>query len=129
MQSKFIYFVILVEPLDFHIILPLNPFISPSLKQDGLQGSINTICLGGVQLYGMIGMHGLLRTDPRDIPDPWYGYQVKPIQPTFDVLDAIFFMIFESQSRLFFRDGQNDFNETKCYLEIEKKSNLFIYIF
>ena len=32
---------------------------------------------GGVQLYGMIGMHGLLRTDPRDIPDPWYGYQVR----------------------------------------------------
>ncbi|XP_023338915.1 uncharacterized protein LOC111709480 [Eurytemora carolleeae] len=32
--------------------------------------------IGGVQLYGMIGMHGLLRTDPRDIPDPWYGYQV-----------------------------------------------------
>ncbi len=34
---------------------------------------------GGVQLYGMIGMHGLLRTDPRDIPDPWYGYQVRHI--------------------------------------------------
>ena len=32
--------------------------------------------MGGVQLYGMIGMHGLLRRDPRDIPDPWYGYQV-----------------------------------------------------
>jgi hypothetical protein len=32
--------------------------------------------IGGVQLYGMIGMHGLLRADPRDIPDPWYGYQV-----------------------------------------------------
>ena len=32
--------------------------------------------MGGIQLYGMIGMHGLLRTDPRDIPDPWYGYQV-----------------------------------------------------
>jgi len=32
--------------------------------------------IGGVQLYGMIGMHGLLRSDPRDIPDPWYGYQV-----------------------------------------------------
>ena len=32
--------------------------------------------MGGVQLYGMIGMHGLLRSDPKDIPDPWYGYQV-----------------------------------------------------
>ena len=32
--------------------------------------------MGGVQLYGMIGMHGLLRRDPRDIPVPWYGYQV-----------------------------------------------------
>ena len=32
--------------------------------------------MGGIQLYGMIGMHGLLRTDPKDIPDPWYGYQV-----------------------------------------------------
>jgi len=32
--------------------------------------------IGGVQLYGMIGMHGLLRAEARDIPDPWYGYQV-----------------------------------------------------
>ena len=32
--------------------------------------------MGGVQLYGMIGMHGLLRSDPSQIPTPWYGYQV-----------------------------------------------------
>jgi len=32
--------------------------------------------MGGVQLYGMIGMHGLLRANKKDIPDPWYGYQV-----------------------------------------------------
>ena len=32
--------------------------------------------MGGVQLYGMIGMHGLLRSDPSEIPTPWYGYQV-----------------------------------------------------
>ena len=34
---------------------------------------------GGVQLYGMIGMHGLLRENKREIPDPWYGYQVNNI--------------------------------------------------
>ena len=32
--------------------------------------------MGGVQLYGMIGMHGLLRANVQEIPDPWYGYQV-----------------------------------------------------
>ena len=32
--------------------------------------------MGGVQLYRMIGMHGLLRREPRDILVPWYGYQV-----------------------------------------------------
>lgn len=32
--------------------------------------------MGGVQLYGMIGMHGLLRAEPQHIPTPWYGYQV-----------------------------------------------------
>ena len=32
--------------------------------------------MGGVQLYGMIGMHGLLRSNVQEIPDPWYGYQV-----------------------------------------------------
>ena len=56
----------------------------PSTQSNPLSRAVNLTLgvavigslMGGVQLYGMIGMHGLLRSDPSEIPTPWYGYQV-----------------------------------------------------
>ena len=58
-----------------------RPPISPLARAVNLTLGVAVLgsLMGGVQLYGMIGMHGLLRSNPREIPDPWYGYQVRLI--------------------------------------------------
>jgi hypothetical protein len=55
-----------------------RPPVSPLARAVNLTLGVAVLgsLMGGVQLYGMIGMHGLLRSNPREIPDPWYGYQV-----------------------------------------------------